>query len=99
MAEIQGPSGTRLKGIPALDDVVDVSFGATPDKAAHSIRVKLTQCRSFTLERFEKHSITDAGYLDRFGKAAALIASSKRGEQLKVVDDRQWRRESPNKVF
>src|SRR5690349_8723011 len=99
MAEIERAGGAEFERVAGGGDVLDVQFGATANQAAYRGGLKITQGLGVMLDHLEKLFVANEGDFHGFDVAGAFVTGRERGEQLKVVDDGERRREGTDEIL
>src|SRR5439155_20034796 len=99
MAEIQRASRAELERIAGSSDVVQVELGAKINQPLPRRWLELAQQRRIAFYRLEKFFVTNERYLHSFDVTRPFIARRKKGQQLEIVNDCEWRSECPDEIL
>ena len=80
MSEIKRPCTAHLEGVTAIGNVVEVQFRAASNEVLHRLRLEGSQSCGILLEPVKELRIPNAGHLDRFDVAGALVAIGEAGQ-------------------
>jgi hypothetical protein len=99
VAEIKRAGGTRLEGVAAVGDMIEMQLGATADEVFHGVGIEGDEFFGGGFEFDEKLGVVDAGDLDGLDVATAFVVRLEGGEELEIVDDGVGRGEGADKIL
>ena len=99
MAEVERARGAEFKRVAGGRNVIKMQFGTAANQAAHGGGIEFPESLGIAFERFKKFLVADEGHFDRLDVSGAFVAGRERREQLKIVDDRERRREGADEIL